>query len=494
MPHKGLGFYAKVAAAAGLTAVGDVMLYAHVKGLGLGLFCLAWVGVALGFNPQIRRSRSAMTALAAAALLGLSQIEAAGPLGVMLFWTALSGAVLLSRTGRFDDAWRWLQRGLFHLVRGLASPLLDAIKLQWVCARGRRRRAGAPRPNAFAVWALPVLGGLIFLGLFVSANPVLGDVLSHLQPPALEEGFLFRVIFWLLIAGAVWMTLRPRLARRIAGLPMTGERTLPGVSPQSVTLSLIVFNLLFAVQNGMDIAFLWTGARLPEAYTLAEYIHRGFFPLMVTALLAGVFVLVALSPSAQTSRIPAVRWLVLGWVAQNLLLVGFCIQRMMLYVESYSLTPLRIVVMAWMALVAVGLALICWRMFAGRSSAWLINANALAAAVVLAGFSIADLAGIAAQWNVTHAREVGGRGVELDVCYLRDLGPSALVPLARLEQRPLPPILHGAVTSIRAELQADVQRRQADWRGWTWRNARRLADPAVRAAPAYGPREYCSRG
>ena len=40
----------------------------------------------------------------------------------------------------------------------------------------------------------------------------------------------------------------------------------------SVTLSLIVFNPLFALQNGLDIIFLWSGAPLP-----AQSLHRPSF-------------------------------------------------------------------------------------------------------------------------------------------------------------------------------------------------------------------------
>ena len=68
----------------------------------------------------------------------------------------------------------------------------------------------------------------------------------------------------------------------------------PDVPLATLTLSLFTFNAIFAIQNGLDIAFLWSGAALPEGVTLAEYAHRGAYPLIATALLAGLFVLVAL--------------------------------------------------------------------------------------------------------------------------------------------------------------------------------------------------------
>jgi hypothetical protein len=126
-----------------------------------------------------------------------------------------------------------------------------------------------------------------------------------------------------------------------------------------------------------------------------------------------------------------------------------------------------------MALVAVGLVLIVWRMVQGKSAAWLINANAAAGLLVLTGCSTIDLGSVAAAWNVRHAREVGGKGAELDLCYLNQLGPSSLVSLVRLEQRGgFTPEFTARLQWVRREVLAETQSRQAGAE-WTWRNARR---------------------
>src|ERR1700709_1476859 len=101
-----------------------------------------------------------------------------------------------------------------------------------------------------------------------------------------------------------------------------------------------------------------------------------------------------------------------------------------------------------MGLVALGLALICYRLLRGKSAAWLINANLLAAVLVLAGWPGCDFGAVAAAWNVRHAREAGGAGAGLDLCYLNELGPSALLPLIELESRPLPAELRERVQCV----------------------------------------------
>jgi hypothetical protein len=129
-----------------------------------------------------------------------------------------------------------------------------------------------------------------------------------------------------------------------------------------------------------------------------------------------------------------------------------------------------------MALVAIGLILICVRLWRGRSGAWLINANLAFALLALSACSVIDLGAVAAQWNVRHAREAGGRGVRLDLCYLNRLGPSALLPLIELESRPIAPRFRERVSWTRNLIQNRLATSQGDWHGWTFRNARRSSE------------------
>jgi hypothetical protein len=121
--------------------------------------------------------------------------------------------------------------------------------------------------------------------------------------------------------------------------------------------------------------------------------------------------------------------------------------------------------------------LVTWRMLRGSSLAWLVNGNVLAGFAVLATCSFVDLGSIAAHWNVSHAREVGGKGVHLDLCYLNNLDGSSLLALGRLDQRKgLDPAFKQRVTLVRQTVQKRIAYRQTLKGGWHWRNAQRLAE------------------
>jgi hypothetical protein len=484
-----LSFALKASVALVLVVVADLLSWGHRIGWTLGAFALLLTLAAAALHPDARRDAKARWALVAATTLAVILAWAPGLLAWLLFWAMLSLAVLLPRATRFDDSWRWGQRLVAQAVVGMAGPWLDL---------GRARKAGRTTRGwnwraIVPLLALPVVGGAIFLTLFSAANPVIGQALSALHFPAISADLFWRTVFWLMVLILVWGALRPRRRR---ALPVDKARPsvdLAGVSVASVTLSLVVFNALFALQNGLDAVILWGGAGPPAGMTLAQYAHRGAYPLIATALLAGLFVLVALDPRMPTAKVPLIRVLVVAWVGQNLFLVASSILRTIDYVQAYSLTPLRIAALIWMGLVGLGLVLICWRMLCGKSGAWLINANTGAALVVLVAACGIDLGAVAAAWNVRHAREVGGQGPELDVCYLNRLGPSALVSLFEAGRRSTSPELTDRVAWVRERAVIQVRAQQADWRAWTPRDALRLERVRVlerEQPPAYSARTY----
>jgi hypothetical protein len=494
-------FWLKVLLGVAVVALADRMVFeANAVGLNLAIL-LAAATLALAITrPAVWRDRLGRWGILAAALLALLPAERPSFVGLLLWVLAIAVATLSPRAARSDDGFRWFQRLAVAGARALFLWIGDLRTL----LRARARRAPLRLTAVLLAAALPVLGGIVFLELFAAANPVIARWQSSLQFAPLDVG---RVVFWLVVAFPLATMLRPRgLARPLKTPGIEGDLNVPGVTVASVTAALVVFNGLFAVQNGLDIAYLWSGAGLPRGVSFADYAHRGAYPLIATALLAGGFVLVLLRPGSATARRPAVRWLVSAWVAQNLFLVASTILRTADYIETYSVTRMRIAALIWMGLVAAGLALILWRVLAAKSSGWLVNANLALLGVVLLVCSLVDFSAITAAWNVSHAREVGGKGVALDLCYMRSLRGGGVVSLAELERRLPDGDFRRRVAVVRSRLgqglAGHVDReddrivtRSPDWRGLRFRDDRRLArlaalglkpEPLVDAGAAFG--------
>lgn len=466
-------FVWKVAIAITLVVIGDLLFFQwNYFGGYLGAFGLALVAGMVAARHPVRRDKRAWIAASGASVFAFAMIYDASLLAWTLFWIAAGMAALLPATGAFDDGWRWFQRLLLHALRSPFAPIFDTLRV--VRVRRARQRSRFSLRAALPVIGLPLIGSAVIIALFAAANPVLEKLISTISIPDLTAIDIVRIMLWVLLFIMAWSLIHPRLARRIfPTFDGRGDLAIRGVSVASVRLSLIVFNLLFALQNLMDAAYLNGMVQMPSDITLAEYAHRGAYPLIATALLAGLFVIITLRPGSATAANSTIRKLVFLWIAQNIVLVGSSIVRTLDYVEAYSLTILRISALVWMVLVAIGLVLICWRLIADKSASWLINANLAAATLLLTAICFIDLGNIAAWWNVRHAKEVGGSGSALDLCYLENLGSSSLLPLISLERR------NDLTPNLRAQIQATRMSvlQSLEWQmksNWTMLGAHRL--------------------
>ena len=236
----------------------------------------------------------------------------------------------------------------------------------------------------------------------------------------------------------------------------------------SILRSLILFNVLFAVQTVLDLVFLWGNAKLPDGISYADYAHRGAYPLIATALLAGAFVLAAMRPGGPAGQSTIIRPLVYLWVGQNVLLVISSMLRLYRYMEIYLLTGWRIAALVWMLLVAIGLVLIVARIVLGQSNGWLVRMNLISLTATLYVCALINFAAIIADYNVAHSKQASSKGTNLDAGYLISLGPQALPALDRA--RLLPGV--NLVPCDRNRLLAIQTADMASWRSWGFRSWR----------------------
>ena len=468
-------FLSKIAAMVAVVLLFHWLFPDGFEGARVGALAAAWLALLVAVRHDVRRSRAAWGAVGAATLFAALLVDDPGLLPWAMFWAALSVAALLPRAGAFDDAWRWAARLVVH---GLSTPFALPFDLKRMGAvRGR----GLSPVRVAAVLALPILGSILFLTLFASANPLIENAFTGIDLPE-----PWQLTLWLVVALTAWPAFRPHGAvLRIAAWLPDPEPRIPGTSLPSVILALVVFNLIFAVQNALDIAFLWSGAGLPDGMTPAAYAHRGAYPLIVTACAAGFLALAMLRQGSASASHRWARRLVTLWVVQNLVLVASSVLRTLDYIDESMLTAWRIAALLWMALVALGLVLIAWRILGGKSARWLVNANALAAGTVLSVCSVVDLGAAAAAYNVQAKRPEA-----VDLCYLRMVGDGALLPVIALERRPMPAETRERVRFVRQMLYADLTWRQSHWGSWTPRGSRRLAAARARLGNAIaGPVE-----
>tara|TARA_B100000941_G_C28470502_1_gene536144 strand:- start:602 stop:1465 length:864 start_codon:yes stop_codon:yes gene_type:complete len=243
------------------------------------------------------------------------------------------------------------------------------------------------------------------------------------------------------------------------------------LSPAVVLRCLIVFNLIFALQSVLDIRYLLYGAALPDGMSHSMYARRGAYPLVATALLAGLFVLVTFRDGGISEKLKTARLLVYFWIAQNMLLLASAAWRLSIYIEAYTLTRWRFAAGIWMGMVTIGFTLIILRIVTGRTNTWLRQANILLLIVVLYGCCFINFDGMIARYNVSQCREIKGKGVAIDLDYLTELGIESIPALRQLQAKSNDKDKANQARQLADHLSEHVDAQLSNWRGWTWQRA-----------------------
>ncbi|MDI3334924.1 DUF4173 domain-containing protein [Defluviimonas aestuarii] len=407
-----------------LVTFADWLFWGHAAGLSLPLFAAACLLAIFGLSPHPLNARGLAWIGGAFVATALPVIETVQALSLLFL---IGGSLAIA-------AWlllgEWVTMPDLPALTARLALLLPGAALHEV-AETASSSTTLPRWHALARdWTLPLVVGLIFITLLIAGNPVAerwsiesGDWLAQT---------LFgstRPLFWALVALPLWPLLRQNTLR--AGLERPSRRlSRPAISlsaegralfhPASVTRSLILFNLIFAAQSVMDLTYLWSGTALPDGMSYAEYAHRGAYPLVATALLAGGFAL-ACRPFAAHNA--ALRALLLLWIGQNVLLVISSLYRLDLYVGSYGLTYLRAYAAIWMGLVAAGLVSVVWQIARTLTNGWLVGINAGLLAATLYASTFVNFAHVIATYNLARNTDA------IDYYYICDLGPDAAAAL-----------------------------------------------------------------
>jgi hypothetical protein len=492
----------KLAVAAGATALADWLFYGHTAGLSLALFLVVLAALSL-LTSRVRPRGRDMLIAAAILIAGLVPIvedpdALSAPFGIL----GLAVAVAFLTNPFLTDLHDYLRAVVTLLLTGPFRLLSDAT----------RSRIWSLPVDQLTSWIVPLVLGGIFLGLFVSANPLIENLFTFDVRKWSSPVSLSRLLFWGAMVSVTWPFLALRWKRSDTTRTAVGGAQ-PGDVPAApaeidpftaevfgtaaILRSLVQFNLMFAVQTVLDLVYLWGGVALPDGMTYASYAHRGAYPLMLTALLAAGFVLAAVVPGGPAERRPAIRILVFAWIAQNVMLVISSILRLDLYVETYSLTYWRLAAIIWMLLVAMGLVLIVARIALDRSNSWLVMANLATLALVLYACALINFPWVISTYNVAHSREVSGKGALVDFNYLAGLGPQALPAIDRYLRHPLR--THSTIQDTSGsqvatmDQQRDwlVQRHRCEldsWRAWNFRGWRlsRYLDQATQVSAAPG--------
>ena len=412
----------------------------NAMGFSVAVFVLVLSGIIL-LNRDIRgekRTMSFVLALLVGAVCAAAiETGVTNTLVLILLVIALAG---LTYFREIESLWG---RGLSQIVALVFAPgrvfWLMGVLLETAFRKGLGGMGNFVGACLLAVPALVL--ALVFGSLLATGNAVFGSWTNSFFDWFWKELDLYlnfwRIVLWGIVAVIALPLLRPANVSAwwwswIQRLPRLPEIIPTRAALFSSGLVLAVLNLLFFVANLADALFLWNGHTLPKGVTYSGFVHSGTNALTWTVLLSAVVLTVIFQQALPVAQRRELKGLALLWIAQNLFLLLSVGLRLKLYIEAYDMTVLRLSVIIFLVLVAVGYALLTIKIVKDRSLSWLVGGCVLAIFTSFYITQFLDLAGWSANYNV--ARWEKDRTRNLDVAYLIELGPPAWPARHRAEE------------------------------------------------------------
>lgn len=302
---------------------------------------------------------------------------------------------------------------------------------------------------------------LVVLALLSSAEDAFSNALQTLQNNL--GSAIGRVVLDLII-GALLATVLFSLLYTLRYLPKCPETAAVSVRfrPDSVIVTTIlvvcavIYCCFFAVQFHYLFSAVW--GSLPGGEIYSSYARRGFFELLMVAFINLLLALLAARSSKADALPVRIAVVVLGM--QTLLLIASATAKMIMYVNIYGMSPLRLYASWFMVVLAFVFIVLLLAQFIRKlkvQNTWCCGILVL---FLLLNF-IAPNRTIA-QWNTN--RYLDGTLPRIDVSLLEDLGPEAVPSLVALRDTAsddsVVRLANNALHNLHEELN-----RAPDWRG-----------------------------
>lgn len=261
----------------------------------------------------------------------------------------------------------------FGVLSAIGFPFTDCFRS---AGRSRLFKNNTLRSVFFGLLAaLPILGILIVLlsGADMVFSRIAGTLVNHLFFTS-DPFFLFLMVLtgfivcYAILCAAAGMAPDGRLSDILfpetsgfqtdtehrSALPCSQKEATPGKKPDYVFLSTILacITLVYLVFCVIQILYLFAGGlfTLPEQFTYSEYARTGFFQLLFVACINFAILILCLAGDGQTKLLNILLTVMSGC---TFIMIASAAYRMCLYVASYHLTLLRLLVLFFLAVLAV---------------------------------------------------------------------------------------------------------------------------------------------
>lgn len=200
-----------------------------------------------------------------------------------------------------------------------------------------------------------------------------------------------------------------------------------------ITIS-VVFNIIYIVFLCVQANNLFSAlqGRLPDGFTFAEYARQGFFQLCVVAFInLGISAFIRLFSKGEKSKsgqVLAILQILLYFL--SFLLIVSALSKMFLYIQTYTLTPLRVYTSWFMLLLACIFVILTIKQL--KPDFKCFKALCITFVTLYLALNFACVDGLIARYNINKYLE-NPQERDIDMYNLQHLSSSAIPYIAKLQ-------------------------------------------------------------
>ena len=203
----------------------------------------------------------------------------------------------------------------------------------------------------------------------------------------------------------------------------------PSILCVSAVIPFVFVYILFFVSQ-LDWYLSAFGGALPEGMTYASYAKNGFFQLCTVSVINFVIIIcVSVFGKKNEGKVPlSIRIVNAVFSLATLVLIATAFSKMVIYIEAYGLTLLRVLPSAFMVFLAIVFLMMLIKQFVGKTNVIIVS---LVSAILICGIlAFSDVDGVIARYNT--GRYLAGELEHFEMGMLMELGDSGIVGLDRI--------------------------------------------------------------
>lgn len=288
------------------------------------------------------------------------------------------------------------------------------------------------------IYYISVIVFIVFISIYQNIHPLFEKFTHELRLNFFSLGWIFFTLGgFLLTYGFIKHQSIPQLIEWEQGQEKPLESKDAGIfevnKKQPLTFLFIALNAVLLFITVLDINYLYLGSGLPEGITHKQFVHNGVGMLIFSILLGISIILYAFRGNLNFDRgNTLLKFMVYGWLIQNLLMVMSTVMRNHLYICEALLTYKRIGVYYWLALAATGLLVTLIKIHKIKRNWYLLRSTSFVAYLLLIVSCPFDWDQLISNYNISRIKDIAG----LDKKYLISLSEGNLKQLYLMKYHP----------------------------------------------------------